>query len=120
MIREVVEKNFKTRVVEGEGYYKVIFSGIGGQEGHIIFKEAKRGWTNKPISQNTYLVGDADMYQVVDTLKLYMSLTEKELSEVKSVFTSMSLDVLENYLSTPTEHKHKDQDNTQNNSDTLT
>ena len=102
MIKEIIEKNFKTFVTEIDGNYQVTFQGIGGQEGYVIFREAKRGWSTKPISQNTYLIGDAEMYQVIDTLKMYMSLDEKDLTKVRQVFSSMSMEILENYLSTPT------------------
>lgn len=105
MIKEIIEKNFKTSVTEIDGNYQVTFQGIGGQEGYIVFKEAKRGWSTKPISQNTYLIGDAEMYQVIDTLKLYMSLDEKDLTKVRQVFSNMSMEILENYLSTPTSEK---------------
>ena len=98
MIKEVIEKNFKTFVTEIEDNYQVTFQGIGGQEGYIVFRPAKRGWSTKPISQNTYLIGDAEMYQVIDTLKMYMSLDEKDLTKVRQVFSSMSMEILENYL----------------------
>ena len=42
------------------------------------------------------------MYQVIDTLKLYMSLDEKDVTEVKKIFTNMSMDILDEWLSTPT------------------
>jgi hypothetical protein len=102
MIKEIIEKNFKTFVTEIDDNYQVTFKGIGGQEGYIVFRPAKRGWSTKPISQNTYLVGDAEMYQVIDTLKLYMSLDEKDVTEVKKIFTNMSMDILDEWLSTPT------------------
>jgi len=100
MIKEVIEKNFKTFVTEIDDNYQVTFQGIGGQEGYIVFRPAKRGWSTKPVSQNTYLVGDAEMYQVIDTLKLYMSLDEKDITEVKRVFTNMSMDILDEWLNT--------------------
>lgn len=102
MIKGIIEKNFKTFVTKIDDNYQVTFKGIGGQEGYIVFKPAKRGWSTKPISQNTYLVGDAEMYQVIDTLKLYMSLDEKDVTEVKKIFTNMSMDILDEWLSTPT------------------
>jgi hypothetical protein len=97
-IREFLDKNFKTIVNEIEDNYQVTFQGVGGQEGYVVFKKAKTGWNNKPISQNTYLVGDADMYQIVDMLKLYMSLDETHISEVKREFQKISIEKLENYL----------------------
>jgi hypothetical protein len=98
MYKEIIEKNFKTSVSEIDGNYQVTFKGIGGQEGYIVFKPAKVGWSTKPISQNTYLVGDAEMYQVVDTLKMYMSLDEKDITEVKKVFSNISINILQEWL----------------------
>jgi|TARA_R110000822_G_scaffold180860_3_gene320562 hypothetical protein len=100
MIKEIIEKNFKTIVNKIDDNYQVTFEGVGGQEGYVIFRPAKKGWSSKPLSQNTYLVGDAEMYQVVDTLKLYMSLTEQDVTMVKKVFTDISLNVLQEYLET--------------------
>ena len=90
IIREFLDKNFKTIVTEIEGNYQVTFQGVGGQEGYIVFRKAKIGWNTKPISQNTYLVGDADMYQVIDTLKLYMGLDETHITEVKNEFQKIT------------------------------
>ena len=98
VIREFLDKNFKTKVTEIEENYQVTFEGVGGQEGYVVFKKAKTGWNTKPISQNTYLVGDADMYQIVDMLKLYMSLNETHINEVKREFQKISIEKLENYL----------------------
>ncbi len=98
IIREFLNKNFKTTVTEIEGNYQVTFQGVGGQEGYVVFRRAKVGWNTKPISQNTYLVGDADMYQVIDTLKLYMGLDENHITEVKNEFQKISIEKLENYL----------------------
>jgi len=44
------------------------------------------------------LVGDADMYQVIDTLKLYMGLDENHITEVKNEFQKISIEKLEEYL----------------------
>ena len=98
MIREFLDKNFNTVITEIDGNYQVTFEGIGGQEGYVVFKKAKVGWNKKPISQNTYLVGDADMYQIVDTLKLYMGLNETHITEVKNEFQKISIERLEEYL----------------------
>ena len=98
VIREFLDKNFKTIVTEIEGNYQVTFQGVGGQEGYVTFRRAKIGWNTKPISQNTYLVGDADMYQIVDTLKLYMGLDESHITEVKNEFQKISIEKLEKYL----------------------
>ncbi len=120
IIREFLDKNFKTIVTEIEGNYQVTFQGVGGQEGYIVFRRAKVGWNTKPISQNTYLVGDADMYQVVDTLKLYMGLNENHITEVKNEFQKISIEKLEEYLTTTTSKEKVQNKDTDNEPDDLT
>jgi len=120
IIREFLDKNFKTIVTEIEGNYQVTFQGVGGQEGYIVFRRAKVGWNTKPISQNTYLVGDADMYQVVDTLKLYMGLDENHITEVKNEFQKISIEKLEEYLSTTTSKEEIQNKDTEEEPDDLT
>jgi len=111
VIKEFLDKNFKTYVTEIEGNYQVTFQGVGGQEGYVTFRRAKVGWNTKPISQNTYLIGDADMYQIIDTLKLYMGLDESHITSVKNEFQKISIETLEEYLATPTsEEEVKDKD----------
>ena len=111
VIREFLDKNFKTYVTEIEGNYQVTFQGVGGQEGYVTFRRAKVGWNTKPISQNTYLIGDADMYQIIDTLKLYMGLDESHITNVKNEFQKISIETLEEYLATSTsEEEVKDKD----------
>lgn len=120
VIREFLDKNFKTIVTEIEGNYQVTFQGVGGQEGYVTFRRAKVGWNRKPISQNTYLVGDADMYQIVDTLKLYMGLNESHITEVKNEFQKISIEKLEEYLTTPTSEEEVEEKDTDEETDNLT
>ena len=120
IIREFLDKNFKTIVTEIEGNYQVTFQGVGGQEGYIVFRKAKIGWNTKPISQNTYLVGDADMYQVIDTLKLYMGLDETHITEVKNEFQKISIEKLEEYITTTTSKEEIQNEESDDESDDFT
>ena len=120
IIREFLDKNFKTIVTEIEGNYQVTFQGVGGQEGYIVFRKAKIGWNTKPISQNTYLVGDADMYQVIDTLKLYMGLDETHITEVKNEFQKINFEKLEEYLTTTTSKEEIQNEESDDESDDFT
>jgi hypothetical protein len=51
---------------------------------------------------------------VIDTLKLYMSLNEKDITEVKKVFTNISMDILDEWLNST--HREKE-DNKENKSE---
>ena len=120
MNEELIKRLFNTTVEEIEDGYKVIFEGKGGNEGYILYKRAKRGWSNKPVSQNTYLIGDANIYQVLDKLKKYLTLEENEITKVKQIFSNISLQILEEYLSTETHYENNHQNNTDDNSDEFT
>jgi len=96
MIREIVEKNFKKTLTQvDEKNYKVTFEGIGGETGYVHFKEAKNGWNNKPISQNVYLISDADLFQIINFLQKYMSLDESKLEEVRKAFIDISFELFD-------------------------
>lgn len=120
MNEELIKKLFNTTVEEVEDGYKVIFKGKGGHKGYILYKSAKRGWSNKPVSQNIYLIGDANIYQVLDMLKKYLTLEENEITRVKQIFSNISLQILEEHLSTSTHKEEIDQNNTEDNPNTLT
>jgi hypothetical protein len=98
MIKEIIDRNFKTIVEEYDGGYKVNFIGVASQRGHLSFVKAKTGWKNKPISQNMYIVNDGEMYQILDTLEMYMSLEKEELNEVKKHFTNIGIEKLMEWL----------------------
>ena len=120
MNEELIKKLFNTTVEEIKDGYKVIFEGKGGHGGYILYKRAKIGWTNKPVSQNTYLIGDANIYQILDMLKKYLTLEENEITKVKQIFSNVSLQILEEYFSTETHDENNHQNNTDDYSDEFT
>lgn len=98
MIKEIIDKNFKTIVEEYDGGYKVSFIGVGSQRGYLSFIKAKTGWKNKPISQNMYIINDGEMYDIIDMLEKYISLEKEELNEVKRHFTNIGIEKLTEWL----------------------
>jgi len=102
MIKEIIKNNFTLSVIKDDETYRVVFTGSGGQEGYIIFKPAKRGWSNKPISRNAHIVVDAEMYQVIDTIKNFLDINENDINDVRQTLTQLSLVELNDFLSTST------------------
>lgn len=97
-MKKLINNLFTTEVVMDGDNYKVNFNGKGGEYGYILFRKAKKGWTSKPLSQGVYIVSDADIFQVIDTLSLYLSLGDTEISEFRKEFIDLSMDILDSYF----------------------
>ena len=127
-MKKLINKLFTTDVEMDGDNYKVNFNGKGGEYGYILFRKAKKGWTSKPLSQGVYIVSDADIFQVIDTLSLYLSLGDTEISEFRKEFIEISMDILDSYfleesgdeeVETPDEEESKSE-NPDNKSEDLT
>ena len=127
-MKKLINKLFTTDVEMDGDNYKVNFNGKGGEYGYILFRKAKKGWISKPLSQGVYIVSDADIFQVIDTLSLYLSLGDTEISEFRKEFIDISMDILDSYfleeggdeeVETPDEEESKS-DNPDNKSEDLT
>ena len=97
-MKKLINKLFTTDVEMDGDNYKVNFNGKGGEYGYILFRKAKKGWISKPLSQGVYIVSDADIFQVIDTLSLYLSLGDTEISEFRKEFIDISMDILDSYF----------------------
>ena len=97
-MKKLINKLFTTDVEMDGDNYKVNFNGKGGEYGYILFRKAKKGWISKPLSQGVYIVSDADIFQVIDTLSLYLSLGDTEISEFRKEFIEISMDILDSYF----------------------
>ena len=111
-IKKLINKLFTTEVVKDGENYKVNFDGKGGEYGYILFRKAKKGWMSKPLSQGVYIVSDANLYQIMDTLSLYLSLEDAEINEFKREFVDASMNILDSYfLEQEGKDPHDDKDN---------
>lgn len=97
-MKKLINNLFTTNVEMDGDNYKVNFNGKGGEYGYILFRKAKKGWSSKPLSQGVYIVSDADIFQVIDTLSLYLSLGDTEISEFRKEFIDISMDILDQYF----------------------
>jgi len=127
-MKKLINNLFTTNVEMDGDNYKVNFNGKGGEYGYILFRKAKKGWTSKPLSQGVYIVSDADIFQVIDTLSLYLSLGDTEISEFRKEFIDISMDILDSYFlneeSTeevePITNEEEGEEDTEEESDSLT
>ena len=127
-MKKLINKLFTTEVEMDGDNYKVNFNGKGGEYGYILFRKAKKGWISKPLSQGVYIVSDADIFQVIDTLSLYLSLGDTEISEFRKEFIEISMDILDSYFLKeesdeevePITHEEEGEEDTEEESDSLT
>jgi len=95
-IREFIEENFTPRVNEDSRGMKVIFDGQLG-EGVIWFERAKRGWSKKPISTNSYIIVDADLTHILTFLSRYYQINEDHYQEIRRMFIEMGMDIMDKH-----------------------
>ena len=95
-IREFIEENFTTKVNEDMNGMKVIFESQMG-EGTIWFERAKRGWSNKPISTNSYIIVDADLTHILTFLSRYYQINEDHYQEIRRMFIEMGMDIMDKH-----------------------
>jgi len=64
----------------------------------IWFRTAKRGWSRKPLSQNKYIIVDADTQGVLDFVNKYYGIEEKDLPTIRTAIVNLAIDVIDNYF----------------------
>ena len=67
----------------------------------IWFTRAKRGWSRKPISTNSYIIVDADTQGVLTFVNKYYAISENDLPQVRMSIINLALDVIDDYFSPP-------------------
>ena len=66
----------------------------------IWFTKAKRGWSRKPMSQNTFIITDADTEGVLTFVNKFYAIKEDNLPQVRMAIINLAMDVLDKYYST--------------------
>lgn len=95
-IRDFILENFTPRVNEDSRGLKVVFSSQVG-EGTIWFEKAKRGWTKKPISTNSYIIVDAELTHILTFLNRYYQIKEEHYHDIRRMFIEMGMDVMDKH-----------------------
>lgn len=67
----------------------------------IWFSVAKRGWNRKPLSQNSYIIVDADTEGVLTFVNKYYGINEDDLPKVRRAIIDMAMNVVDNYFNPP-------------------
>lgn len=95
-IKKFINENFSPTVTEDSNGMKVIFSSKVG-DGIIWFEKAKRGWSKKPLTTNTYIIVDADLIKILTFLNRYFNLNEDNYHDIRRMFIEMGMDVMDKH-----------------------
>ena len=95
-VNEYISKLFWLRknVIDDETIEVIWDNREENKVGSVIFKKAKNKWNSKPIMNSSYVISDADLFTVLDTLHRYVNFNENEYSEIRKILELNSRNVL--------------------------
>ena len=96
-IRLIVRKYFTPQVDENSNGIILKFvpnKGNSLPEALVWFHKGKKGFTNKPISQNTWVMVDCDLKSLHEILHKYFHLSEGDYHITRSTLSSMAYEYI--------------------------
>jgi len=108
-IEKFIRDNYTPTVTENKLGLSCLFKHNGGLidddglidhgcHGVIYFERPKKGWSKKPIISNQqFIITDADTKDLIDFLSKYYNLDESNYMEVKRIITLMSTETIRSY-----------------------
>ncbi len=96
-IRLIVRKYFTPQVDENSNGIILKFVPNRGNslpEALVWFHKGKKGFTNKPISQNTWVMVDCDLKSLHELLHKYFHLSEGDYDITRSTLSSMAYEYI--------------------------
>lgn len=96
-IRLIVRKYFTPQVDESSNGIVLKFVPNRGNslpEALVWFHKGKKGFTNKPISQNTWVMVDCDLKPLHEILHKYFHLSEGDYHITRSTLSSMAYELI--------------------------
>jgi hypothetical protein len=96
-IRLIVRKYFTPQVDENSNGIILKFVPNRGNslpEALVWFHKGKKGFTNKPISQNTWVMVDCDLKSLHEILHKYFHLSEGDYHITRSTLSSMAYEYI--------------------------
>jgi len=98
-VEKFINDYFTPQVGEDKRGMKVVYkSKTSTDDGVVWFERAKTGWSRKPITQNHFIIVDADMGGVLEHLNRYYNLSEEEYPMVRRTIIDMSIDVINKHF----------------------
>ena len=100
-IRLIVHKYFTPQIEESSKGIVLKFVPNRGNvlpEALVWFEKGKKGFTNKPLSQNVWMMIDCDLKPLHEILHKYFHLTEGDFNITRSTLSSMAYEIVTEYF----------------------
>jgi len=100
-IRLIVRKYFTPQVDESSNGIVLKFVPNRGNslpEALVWFHKGKKGFTNKPISQNTWVMVDCDLKPLHEILHKYFHLSEGDYNITRSTLSTMAYELINDHF----------------------
>ncbi len=104
-IRLIVQKYFTPQIEESSKGIILRFVPNRGNvlpEAIVWFEKGKKGFTNKPLSQNVWMMIDCDLKPLHDILNKYFLLSEGDFSITRSTLSSIAYETVVDYFTPKT------------------
>ena len=100
-IRLIVHKYFTPQIEESSKGIVLKFVPNRGNvlpEALVWFEKGKKGFTNKPLSQNVWMMIDCDLKPLHEILHKYFHLTEGDFNITRSTLSYMAYEIVTEYF----------------------
>ena len=105
-IRLIVHKYFTPQIEESSKGIVLKFVPNRGNvlpEAIVWFEKGKKGFTNKPLSQNVWMMIDCDLKPLHEILHKYFHLSEGDFNITRSTLSSMAYEIVTDYFKPKTQ-----------------
>jgi len=99
-IEKFLKDNYTPMIVENKLGLSCLFKHKEGltEDSVVYFERPKKGWSKKPIISNQqFLITDADTHDLIDFLSKYYNLDETNYIEVKRIITLMATEAIHSH-----------------------
>jgi hypothetical protein len=100
-IRLIVQKYFTPQIEESSNGIILKFVPNRGNvlpEAIVWFEKGKKGFTNKPLSQNVWMMIDCDLKPLHEILHKYFHLTEGDFNITRITLSSIAYEIVTEYF----------------------
>jgi hypothetical protein len=104
-IRLIVHKYFTPQIEESSNGIILRFVPNRGNvlpEAIVWFEKGKKGFTNKPLSQNVWMMIDCDLKPLHEILHKYFHLTEGDFNITRITLSSIAYEIVTDYFTPKT------------------
>jgi hypothetical protein len=104
-IRLIVQKYFTPQIEESSKGIILRFVPNRGNvlpEAIVWFEKGKKGFTNKPLSQNVWMMIDCDLKPLHEILHKYYHLTEGDFNITRITLSSIAYEIVTDYFTPKT------------------